>query len=87
MRVLQARRQLNLAAKAADVEPRTQLRRQDFYDDIATERDLADDEDTRHSTAQVFDDLVAVAECTLKALGQISYRFLIQANSALGDNA
>jgi hypothetical protein len=29
-------------------------------------------------------DLVAVAERALKALGQISHRFLIQANSALG---
>ena len=79
MRVLQSRRQLNLAAKPADIEPRTQLRRQDFYDDVATERDFADDEDARHSTAQVFDDLVAVAERPLKALGQISHRFLIQA--------
>ena len=85
MRVLQPRRQLNLAAKAADVEPRTQLRRQDLYDDISTERHFAHDEDARHSTAQIFDDLVAVAERALKALGQISYGFLIQANSALGE--
>jgi hypothetical protein len=76
MRVLQSRRQLNLSTKAVDVEPRTQLRRQDFDDDIATERDFADDEHARHSTAQVFDDLVAVAERALKALGQISHRFL-----------
>ena len=85
MRVLQSRRQLNLATKAADIDPRTQFRRQNFYDDVATERDFPDDEDARHSTAQVFDDLVAVAERALKALGQISHRYLIQANSALGE--
>jgi hypothetical protein len=72
MRVLQSRRQLNLAAKAVDIESCTQLRRQDFYDDIATERDFADDEDARHSAAHVFDDLIAVAERALKALGQVS---------------
>ena len=85
MRVLQPRCELNLATKPVDIEARTQLRGQNFYDDVATERDFADDEDPRHSTAQVCDDLVAVAERALKALGQISYRFLIQANSALGE--
>ncbi len=63
---------------------RAELRRQNFYDDIATERDFADDEDARHSTAQVLGDLIAVAERALKALGQISHRFLIQVSSALG---
>ena len=82
VRILQSRGQLNLAAEAVDVEPSPHLRRQDFYDDIATEGDFADDEDARHSTAQILGDLIAVAERTLKALGKISHRFLIQASSA-----
>ncbi len=85
--LLQSRRQLNLTAKALDVDACAELRRQDLYDDIATERDFADDEDARHSTAQILGDLVAVAERALKALGQISHRFLIQASSALEGRA
>ena len=77
MRLLQSRGQLNLAAKAFDIEPGTKLG-QDFYDNVATERDFADDEDACHSTAQVVGDLVAVAERALKTLGQIAHRFLIQ---------
>ena len=84
MRLLESRRQLDLAAKAFDVDAGTELGRQDFDDDVATERHFADDEDARHSTAQVVSDLVAVAERALKALGQISNRFLIQVSSALG---
>ena len=69
MRLLQSRCQLNLAAKAVDVESGTELRWQHFDDDIATEVDFARDEDTRHPTAQVAGDLVAIAERALQALG------------------
>ena len=72
MRMLQPCRQLNLAPEAADIEPGTELRRQNFDDDIPAERDFADDEDPRHSAAQVFDDLISFAERALQARCQIS---------------
>jgi hypothetical protein len=82
--VLQSRRDLNFASKAVDVDAGAELRRQHFYDDVATEVDFAGDENTRHPTAQIVGDLVAVAERALNALGQISHRFLVQASSGSG---
>ena len=82
MRLLQSRRQLNLAAKAIDVESGAELRWQYLDDDVATEVDFAGDEDARHPTPEVVSDLVAIAERALQPLGQISHWWQGQMNSA-----
>jgi hypothetical protein len=82
VRMLQSRGQLDLAAEAADVEPGAELGRQNFDDDIAAERDFADNEDARHPAAEVVDDFVAIAERTLEARGEITYGAFVQGGSA-----
>ncbi|MFL5489547.1 MAG: hypothetical protein ACJ8AJ_13795, partial [Gemmatimonadaceae bacterium] len=49
---------------------------------VATEMDFARDEHARHSAAEIFRDLVAVAERALNAFGQISQRLLVQISPA-----
>src|SRR2546423_7563300 len=87
VRVLQPGRQLNLAAKAFHVEAGAELGRQNLDDDIATERDLADNEDARHAAAEVVSYLIPIAECPLKALGHIVHRVLVQASSTVNFRA
>jgi len=82
VRMLQSRGQLDLAAEATDVESGTQLRRQNFDDDIAAERDFADDEDARHPATEIVDDFVAIAKGALQARGEISYGTIVQWGSA-----
>ena len=77
---------LNLSAEAIDVESRPELWWQNFYDDVATELDLARDEDARHAgAAQLLNDRVPGTQCLLKALGEIIHRFLAQVCSAVGE--
>src|SRR5256885_6738920 len=87
MRVLQSGRQLNLAAKALHVEAGAELGRQNLDDDIATERDFADDGDARHAAAEVVGYLVAIAKCALKALGDIVHPVLVQTSSTVNFRA
>ena len=79
--MLQPRRELDLAAKPIDVESRAELGRQNFDDDLATERDLANDEDARHSATQIIRHLIAFAERALQSLGEISGRSTVQSSS------
>jgi hypothetical protein len=70
--MLQPCRQLDLAAEAADIQAGTELRRQDFDDDIAAEVEFADDEDARHAAAEVVGDFIAIAEGALETRRKIS---------------
>src|SRR5689334_12486164 len=85
--MLQPRRQLDLPAKALDVEAGAQLGRQNFDDDVPVERDFADDEDARHAAAEVVGNFIAVAERALKTLGEIVHPFFDQTSSSLSFRA
>src|SRR5689334_600192 len=81
--MLESRRHLDLATEAVDVEPGTELRRQDLDDDIAAERDFTHDEDARHSAAEILGDLIAIAERALETSSQIP-QILIQEQLSAG---
>jgi hypothetical protein len=80
--MLQRRRQLDLAIEAIDAHFQREVGRQNFDDDIAAERDFADNEDARHPAAEVVDDFVAIAERTLEARGAITYGAVVPGGSA-----
>jgi hypothetical protein len=81
VRMLQPRGELNLAAKPIDVESGAELGRQNFDDDLAAERDFANDEDTRHPATQIVRHLIAFAERALQSLGEISDGSTVQSSS------
>jgi len=78
VRMLQSRRELNLAAKAVAIEPGAELGRQYLDDDLAVQRGFANDEDARHPATKIIRNLVSFAERALQSLGEVSSRVSAQ---------
>jgi len=67
--MLKLRCQLNLAPETADAYTRGHFVRQNLHDYSAVERDIAGDENARHTrTAQLLFQMVCVAERSLQLL-------------------
>jgi hypothetical protein len=72
VRVVELRRELDLAPEALDVDPGGQLRREDLDHDLPLERPLGGDEDAAHPAArELLLEVVGVAEGGLELLAEV----------------
>jgi hypothetical protein len=75
MRMLKARRELDLALESIGRNTGAELRRQQLHDDPAAEACFLGEQDTRHAAAaQLALDRVGVAECRLQLCAKIAHR-------------
>src|SRR5439155_19388361 len=74
VRVLEPRRELNLTVEALGAQASRDVGRQDFDDDLASERDVVDKKDARHAAAaQLPLDAISVTQAGLEPVVELGH--------------